>query len=143
MRKAHTVPVRLKTRALDKGADLEDVIRGCGFEEVQLLEETVEFTYANEEERWATQWPHGSRATLDRLDPNALERLKQDAFGDYSHNEHPTAMTNAFTFCTVLAKGERPRQVCPRTDASFWGVPTSQSELRARISYRNAVGICR
>jgi SAM-dependent methyltransferase len=80
VRKAHTVPVRLKTMSLDKGADLEDVIRGCGFGDVQILEETAEFTYANEEEWWATQWSQSGRATLDRLDPNALERLKQDAF---------------------------------------------------------------
>lgn len=79
--KAHIVPVRLRTRALDKRADLEVTIRGYGFGDVQIREEKVEFIYANEEEWWATQWSHGGRAVLDRLDPNALERFKQDAFG--------------------------------------------------------------
>lgn len=80
VRKAHAVPVRLKTKALDKRADLEITIRTCGFRDVQVLEEKIQFTYASEEEWWATQWSHGGRATLDRLDANALQRLKDASF---------------------------------------------------------------
>jgi O-methyltransferase / aklanonic acid methyltransferase len=80
VRKAHAVPVRLRTKALDKRADLEGTIRTCGFRDVQVLEERVEFKYASEEEWWATQWSHGGRATLDRLDANALQRLKDASF---------------------------------------------------------------
>ncbi len=78
--KAYTTPVQLSTKALDTPTDLEGALRGAGFGKVQVLEEDAEFVYADEEEWWATQWSHGSRASLERLDPKTLERFKQDVF---------------------------------------------------------------
>ncbi|MBI2246656.1 MAG: methyltransferase domain-containing protein [Armatimonadetes bacterium] len=78
--KAYMTPVDLSTKALDTASELEAAVRGAGFARVQVVEENAEFVYADEEEWWATQWSHGSRASLERLDPTAVERFKQDVF---------------------------------------------------------------
>jgi ubiquinone/menaquinone biosynthesis C-methylase UbiE len=73
----------------DKEGDTESpgrmraVLRQAGFADTGVVAEAHQFTYATEEEWWATQWSHGVRDGLEqieaRLGPEGLARFKSDA----------------------------------------------------------------
>lgn len=104
--KAYMTRVRLRTNALDKPGDVDVTMRSGGFARVQVLEETTEFVYADEEEWWATLWSHGGRASLERLSPDALERFKRDAFNRMRAQRAPNGYHEDFRVLYGLGRKE-------------------------------------
>lgn len=63
---------------------MEAILRAAGFASTNIVSQSHDFTYASEEEWWATLWSHGMRWYLERLETTlgneALARFKAQAF---------------------------------------------------------------
>ncbi len=59
---------------------LEETLAQAKFENIRVIAEEVDLTFASPEEWWATEWSHGARGCLERLEPAALEKAKETAF---------------------------------------------------------------
>jgi hypothetical protein len=87
----------------NNAAGMEAIMGEGGFEQIEVIEEDHEFVYANEEAWWAVQWSHGRRWLLEMLPPDALAKLKDEAFekiqvnreADGFHQLMPTLFTLA------------------------------------------------
>lgn len=67
----------------DTPEGMQKIMTTAGFTSVQVRSEAVDFTYATKEEWWESQWSHGGRTSLERIEktggPEALERFKSEA----------------------------------------------------------------
>ncbi len=84
-------------------AGMEAIMREGQFENIRVIWEEAEFTYADEEDWWNTQWSHGARYPLELMPPDILAKFKAEAFDKmkamqgtdgYRHN-FPTLFTLA------------------------------------------------
>ena len=61
---------------------LEAIMNSAGFTNIQVVSESAEFIYADEEEWWSALWSHGARADLEAIEKktgvDGLERFKAD-----------------------------------------------------------------
>lgn len=68
----------------DKPEGLKLIMSTAGFTNAQVISETAEFVYADEEEFWSTLWSHGLRGSLERIEkttgPDGLRRFKANVF---------------------------------------------------------------
>jgi ubiquinone/menaquinone biosynthesis C-methylase UbiE len=68
----------------DKPEGLEVLLTATGFANIQIISETNEFVYADEEEYWSTLWSLGIRATLQQIEKErgqeGLLRFKVDVW---------------------------------------------------------------
>jgi ubiquinone/menaquinone biosynthesis C-methylase UbiE len=58
---------------------LEEVIRSAGFPAVTVHAERLDVPFADAAEWWATQWSHGERAALERMEAQALRAYRRAA----------------------------------------------------------------
>lgn len=69
---------------LDEPEELRGIITIAGFTDVQIVTETAEFIYADEEEWWSSLWSHGMREGLEKVEKATgtagLERFKAAVF---------------------------------------------------------------
>ena len=72
--------VKLQSQSFERPESLEQIVSAAGFSEVSVLVEPFDWIGAEAEECWAAQWSMSSRAGLERLEPAAVERLKQEVF---------------------------------------------------------------
>jgi len=82
-------------------AGMEAIMREGQFENIRVIREEAEFSYADEEDWWNTQWSHGARYPLEMMPPDILAKFKAEAFDKmkamqdgYRHN-FPTLFTLA------------------------------------------------
>jgi ubiquinone/menaquinone biosynthesis C-methylase UbiE len=59
---------------------LENALKQTPFVDYRAIEERADFVFANEDEWWASQWTHGARSCLERLQPEALEEAREAAY---------------------------------------------------------------
>lgn len=63
---------------------LKEVVQSGGFADIQIVAETLETIYKDDEEWWATLWSHGGRADLEEIEKvhgaDGLERFKKEVF---------------------------------------------------------------
>jgi ubiquinone/menaquinone biosynthesis C-methylase UbiE len=68
----------------DTPEGMESMLQAAGFTDIQVISETVDFTYVTKEEWWESLWSHGSRAALERIEKTsgsaALAQFKTDCF---------------------------------------------------------------
>jgi O-methyltransferase / aklanonic acid methyltransferase len=71
---------QLPLAALDDPEEIEGVMTRAGFTNVQVVAETAEFVYADEEEFWSSLWSHGMREALEEIQtvrgPQGLDGFK-------------------------------------------------------------------
>lgn len=91
------------TNRFGNPAGMEAVMREGQFENIRVIWEAAEFSYADEEDWWNTQWSHGARYPLELMPPDILAQFKAEAFDKmktmrgmdgYRHN-FPTLFTLA------------------------------------------------
>jgi ubiquinone/menaquinone biosynthesis C-methylase UbiE len=65
----------------------------AGFVNVQVFQEAADFVYASKEEWWKTQWSHGARGTIERIEgacgAEGLVRFKAEVFGQLDEMAGP------------------------------------------------------
>jgi SAM-dependent methyltransferase len=63
---------------------MQALLGDAGFVNIQVFDEVADFTYATKEEWWATQWSHGARGTIEKIEsalgPEGLARFKSEVF---------------------------------------------------------------
>ena len=70
---------RAVRRSFDRPADLEELLRGAGFEEVVVRTEHHDVRLADADEWWAWKWSYSLRGVLEQLPPPRVERLRVEA----------------------------------------------------------------
>jgi ubiquinone/menaquinone biosynthesis C-methylase UbiE len=71
---------RAVRRQFDQPGDLEDLLRGGGFDEVGVHTVRHEVQLAGAEEWWAWKWSYSLRGVLEQMPEQRLERLRREAF---------------------------------------------------------------
>jgi ubiquinone/menaquinone biosynthesis C-methylase UbiE len=61
-------------------AELRDLLSSEGAREVQIEVDRLDVVYPDSETWWASEWTHGERRPLERMDEEALEAYRQAAF---------------------------------------------------------------
>jgi O-methyltransferase / aklanonic acid methyltransferase len=84
---------------------LERALKGAGFEGVATREESCALRFRDEEEWWSWMWSHGSRALLEAVDPDQLDKLKRTLFRGMDACKHANGMIHG-TLCAQLARGQ-------------------------------------
>lgn len=86
---------------------MEAIMREAGFSDIKVVSESHDFTYASKEEWWATQWSHGMRSCLERIEESlgneALAKFKAQAFDTLQGLNTPGGIHQAFPVLYTLA----------------------------------------
>jgi ubiquinone/menaquinone biosynthesis C-methylase UbiE len=61
---------------------LQEILDKSGFTNYQLIQEDKEFFFSDPVEWWDTEWSHGARSCFERMQPEALERAREQAFNN-------------------------------------------------------------
>lgn len=101
--KAYNAEADLSSHKLDTPARCEEISRAAGWEDVRCVEESTEFVYADEEEWWATQWAHGSRAAMERVATDRLDRYKSELFAGLQAHKEPDGIHKVFPALFTVA----------------------------------------
>lgn len=90
LRKAHLPPAAKPASDVTQAPDFEtprgmrELLSEAGFVDIRVLEEATEFVYRTKEEWWATQWTHGFRGTLEKIEgasgPEGLAKFQSEVF---------------------------------------------------------------
>ncbi len=69
---------------LDTPDGMQSVLEAAGFTVERSLSENLDVVYKTDEEWWATQWSHGGRALLEKIEEtlgaDGLERFRKEVF---------------------------------------------------------------
>jgi SAM-dependent methyltransferase len=80
LRRAYGATIKLQSQSFEETAWLEGLVREAGFADVCVATESFDWVCVQPEEWWEAQWSMSSRAGLEQLEPQALERFKSDTF---------------------------------------------------------------
>ncbi len=61
-------------------SELPTYLAATGFVDVQVLHEQTEFIYADAQQWWDAKWTHGTRYSLEHMEPAVLEQFKTEVF---------------------------------------------------------------
>jgi len=75
---------------------LETGLEQAGFINYRVIQEEKEFIFADEDEWWATEWSHGARGCLERLEPETLERVKSAAYQRLAQFKQPNGIPHLY-----------------------------------------------
>jgi len=90
LRRSYGIGENLGATRLRQPGDLELVLRKSGFDPADAWTDEAEFTFGSEAEWWEDLWSSGPRAGLERLDSDARERFKREAFERLQELRGPT-----------------------------------------------------
>ncbi len=81
-------PLRPDGHSLDL-AEIPVLLERTGFIGIQVLHETKDFVYTDEQEWWESLWTHGPRYSLERMPPEVLEAFKSEVFARLAIEKQP------------------------------------------------------
>ena len=70
---------RAVARPFDEPSDLESLLHGAGFDNVEVRRIHHDVRLADADEWWAWKWSYSLRGVLEQLAPERLERLRREA----------------------------------------------------------------
>lgn len=89
---------------------LQALLGEAGFVNVRVFDEAADFTYGTKEEWWATQWSHGARGMIERIEsalgPEGLARFKSEVFNRLDGLTRPDGIHHVMPVLFTVA--ERP-----------------------------------
>jgi hypothetical protein len=83
---------------------LKELLEQVGLVDVQEQEEPTELWYASPEAWWASLWTHGSRRPLERMSPDLLARIQEEALARAQQMAQPDGVPEQVNFVYVLAR---------------------------------------
>jgi ubiquinone/menaquinone biosynthesis C-methylase UbiE len=89
LRRAYGATIKLQSHSFEEPAWLEDIVRAAGFEGVWGATEPFDWVCVQPEDWWEAQWSMSSRAGLEQLEPQALQRFKAEVFHAMQAMEQP------------------------------------------------------
>ncbi len=93
--------------AINSPDGLQHVLKQAGFDHIKIREEVTDIVYANEETWWANLWALGTRTTLEKMSPAALQSFKSDLFQALRAFKQPDGFH--ILIHTLFACGEKPQ----------------------------------
>src|SRR4051795_12442663 len=81
----------------DEPAKVEAELRTAGFEPSEIVSHPIEFVFGSEDDWWDWNWSQGSRAFLEALSDNALERFRRDAYEAMQQNRVGKGFPRTYT----------------------------------------------
>ncbi|GJQ34112.1 MAG: hypothetical protein JETCAE01_01220 [Anaerolineaceae bacterium] len=72
--------LKLASNALDNANELQNVLTGAGFANVETYIEEYDWVVPNEDAWWEAIWSISTGAALERLEPHIVEQFKAEAF---------------------------------------------------------------
>jgi hypothetical protein len=75
----HAPPVERLGSGCDGPVALEQLLRACGAEVIDLVVERRDVVYADGQAWWDEQWTHGERLALERMDEHARSAYRAAA----------------------------------------------------------------
>ncbi len=107
--KTYQEPVQLTSQNLDNPLETQAIVHRAGFDAVQVIPEEGEFVYQTEEEWWAARWSYSSRASLERMSPQTLEKYKADLFARMQPLKQPDGFHVKLRVFYVVGSKPMPR----------------------------------
>ena len=102
-------------------AGMRTVLRQAGFAHIEVVTEAHQFTYATEEAWWATQWSHGARHALERIEtrlgPEGLASFKSDALPKIQTIKQPGSASVRQVLPVLYTLAVRPQREAVRPSA--------------------------
>lgn len=90
----------------DTPEGMQKILAQAGFTEIQVISETIDFTYATKDEWWESLWSHGGRGALERIERTGgsemLERFKTECLQQFSQESQN--IPQSFHVLYTLAK---------------------------------------
>jgi SAM-dependent methyltransferase len=83
---------RAVRRSFDRLDELETLLRGAGFADVELLVEHFDVRLADADEWWAWKWSYSLRGLLEQLPRERIERLRGEAFDRIEAMDHTNGL---------------------------------------------------
>lgn len=86
---------------------IEALLRAAGFADTRVVHESADFVYATKEDWWATQWTHGARGTIERIEsasgPEGLARFQAEIFDHLDAMKRPDGIHHVMHVLVTLA----------------------------------------
>lgn len=108
--KLNPIP-QAKTTKLYTLVQLEDALSNAGFVDVKLVAEEKEFHFENEEEWCMTEWSHGGRVSMERMDSSVLEEYKRQALAVVGQLKSSGGIPIRFEMLLAKARARPARRV--------------------------------
>jgi SAM-dependent methyltransferase len=86
---------------------LADALREAGFESLRFEKESLEGSWADDDEWFRWSWSHGQRRFLERLDDDRLARFRADAFAQLERAREADGRIHA-RFDALFGYGVKP-----------------------------------
>ena len=93
--------------AINSPNGLQYVLKQAGFNHIKIREEVTDLVYTDEETWWANLWALGTRTTLEKMSPAALQSFKSDLFQALRAFKQPDGFH--ILIHTLFAFGEKPQ----------------------------------
>lgn len=84
-------------------AALPEYLALAGFVDVQVIQEQVEFVYADAQEWWDSRWTHGPRYSLEQMTPQVLAQFKAEVLARLAQEEQPDGIHEAMRLQYMIA----------------------------------------
>jgi hypothetical protein len=104
----NTLPPLPGVRGIKNDGALTAQLIEAGFANAAETLEETELQLGDEETWWASNWTHGARVPLERLPPDALDRLHTECLIRARAMKGPHGLTARDTFVYVSAEKPQP-----------------------------------
>lgn len=97
----HHVPLNAGGNALDL-SELPSRLTSAGFVDVQVKYHQAEFVYADAQQWWEAKWTHGTRYSLEHMDPQVLAQFKREVFARLQKAQQPDGIHEEWELRFIL-----------------------------------------
>ena len=105
LREAYGAVVKLGSQSLDKPEEIQRWLSQAGFMDIQINTKELDMVYLDEEEWWDLAWSLSSRAGLEKLSPEDLERFKAEILEKVQGQKQADGFHEQLeAFCTTAKK---------------------------------------
>ena len=105
LRESYGAVVKLGSQNLDKPEEIKRWFSQAGFADIKIDTKELDMVYQDEEEWWNLAWSLSSRAGLEKLSPEDLERFKAETFEKVQAQKQADGFHEQLeAFCTVARK---------------------------------------
>jgi ubiquinone/menaquinone biosynthesis C-methylase UbiE len=105
LRDVYGAVVKLGSQSLDKPEEIKRWFSQAGFVDIKIDTKELDMVYQDEEEWWNLAWSLSSRAGLEKLSPEDVERLKTETFEKIQAQKEADGFHEQLeAFCTVARK---------------------------------------
>lgn len=105
LREVYGAVLKLGSQSLDKPEEIKRWFSRAGFVDIQINTKELDMVYLDDEEWWSLAWSLSSRAGLEKLSPEDLERFKAEAIEKLQAQKQADGFHERLeAFCTTAKK---------------------------------------